>query len=479
MLLSLVSDPQLRYPDAARGFSPDTRYPEYRWDQVSTEPNQVYAAVRQCFAQAGLDAERFGGPEWNPLGSFIRPGQSVFVLCNFVYHRRPRESTAAFFAKCTHASVVRAVIDYVLIAVGSGGRVRWGNAPVQSCNWGAVLAETGAAAVDAFYRARRLPAEVMDLRMQIAERDAFGFVATDVRRDAASHTRSVDLGGGSLLEERTGRNARFRVQDYDAARTAQFHADGRHVYVVHRAILESDVVFSIPKVKTPEQVGVTCAVKGCVGAVGEKDCLAHHRFGPATSGGDEYPSDPSGLLRAASHLHDMVYRASKARPGVTYLRSADHLLRRALRRLNAGIGGAWWGNDTAWRMALDIARIVEFCDAQGRLQQERIRPHLALVDGVIGGEGSGPLKPSPVDSHVLFFCADPVVADYAAAMLMGFDPLRVPHIRHAWLERASPMHRAEFHEVRVVAPGVEGGLELLRRFALEFRPPAGWRGHLG
>jgi uncharacterized protein (DUF362 family) len=478
MLLSLVSDDQLHYPAAATAFSPDVRNPEYRFDHLSPEPNGVYAAVRQCFAQAGLDSQHFGTAEWNPLGSFISPGQSVFVLCNFVYHRRPGESAAAFFAKCTHGSVVRAVIDYLLIAVGPQGRIRFGNAPVQSCNWDAVLEETGGAAVAGFYRERGLPVEPADLRMQIAERNALGVVATVVHHDTAALTRSIDLGRGSLLDEKSGSAPKFRVQDYDARRTEAFHAAGKHVYVVHRAVLESDVVFSIPKLKTHEKVGVTCAVKGCVGAIGEKDCLAHHRFGPATSGGDEYPADPLGIFRTASHFHDLVYRASSARPGVKYLRVADHFLRRVLRRINPSVGGAWWGNDTAWRMAIDMARIVEFCDAAGALHPERVRPHLALVDGVVGGEGSGPLKPDPVDSGLLFFCTDPVVTDYAAAVLMGFDPLRVPHVRNAWLDGASPMHRADFDDVRVVVPSGSGGLGLLPSLARKFRPPSGWSGHL-
>ena len=50
MLLSIVSDEQIQYPDAADAYSPDTRYPEYRFDSIAAKPNRVYAAVRQCFA---------------------------------------------------------------------------------------------------------------------------------------------------------------------------------------------------------------------------------------------------------------------------------------------------------------------------------------------------------------------------------------------------------------------------------------------
>jgi hypothetical protein len=237
------------------------------------------------------------------------------------------------------------------------------------------------------------------------------------------------------------------------------------VYVVHRAVLEADAVFSIPKLKTHEKVGVTCAVKGCVGAVGHKDCLAHHRFGPPDKGGDEYPRDPLGFFRAASRLHDHVYRSGK-RTGV--LRIFENYLRRILRRVNPSVAGAWWGNDTAWRMAIDLARIVEHCDANGVMHEEKVRSHWSLIDGVVGGEGRGPLRPDPVESRTIAFSDDAVLADFAAATLMGFDPLAVPHVRHAWRNARA----------RVVVNGVEGDMSLMQPCVVRYEPPPGWRGHL-
>jgi len=478
MLLSLISGEQLMYPTGNDFYSPDTRYPEYRFGAIAAQPNRVYAAVRECFAQAGFDREHFGTGDWNPLGRFVKRGQRVFVLCNFVQHRRPNETAEAFVAKCTHGSVVRAVIDYLLIAVGPTGQVRFGNAPVQSCSWSSVLEETGAARVRDFYAQHGAPVGASDLRMVIAERDSLGNVTESTERKADALTIDVNLGASSLLDEPSRQGARYRVQDYDPDRTEAFHAPGRHVYVVHRQVLEADVVFSIPKLKTHEKVGVTCAVKGCVGAVGHKDCLAHHRFGPATTGGDEYPRDPLGIFRAASQFHDAVYRASLARPLSRTLRIADTFVRRVLRRLNPSVAGAWWGNDTAWRMAIDLARIVERCDRSGVVHDAPVRTHVALVDGVIGGENRGPLRPDPVASGLLFFADDAVLADYAAAALMRFDPMAVPHLRHALCDTASPMHRADIAGTRLVADGEEGGLELLQRSARRYTPPPGWKGHL-
>ena len=112
-MISIRIDPALTYPGAGDGFSPDERFPEYPYERVSGSPNLVYRAVRDVFVQAGLDAEHLGTALWNPLGQFIEPGSRVFLLCNFVEHRRPNEPLEDFRSRCSHGSVIRALADYI------------------------------------------------------------------------------------------------------------------------------------------------------------------------------------------------------------------------------------------------------------------------------------------------------------------------------------------------------------------------------
>src|SRR3954447_21093207 len=130
-VVSIRSEKGVRYP-AEGPFSPSTRFPEYPFSDCASVANPVYASVRDCLRDAGLDAKNYDSASWNPLGHFIQKGQRVFVLCNFVTHRRAQKSLEAFTAKCTHGSVLRAVVDYVLLAVGPEGSVTFGNAPLQS-----------------------------------------------------------------------------------------------------------------------------------------------------------------------------------------------------------------------------------------------------------------------------------------------------------------------------------------------------------
>jgi hypothetical protein len=208
--------------------------------------------------------------------------------------------------------------------------------------------------------------------------------------------------------------------------------------------------------------------------VAQKDCLAHHRFGSPRMGGDEYP-DRLSFLKLFSSLHDRTNVADPGR-GRKLLNLVDCNSRKVLRRFTRSLGGSWPGNDTCWRMALDLARIVEHADRNGRLQAERQRLHVMVTDGIVGGEGNGPLSPQPVTLGYLSFADNVAFGDYFNCLAMGFDPRRIPMIANAF--RTAPY--------RLVADGVEPerlhhngeliGITAFRnRQERKFLPPREWR----
>ena len=478
-MIAVLSAPEVRYPAATDHFSPSDAFPEYAHGAPAATPNTVYAAVRRLLADAGLDAARFGAADWNPFGGTVRPGSTVFVLCNFVYHRRPQESVEAFQAKCIHGSVLRAVIDYLLIAVGPAGRVRFGNSALQSCDWQRVLADTEADKVLEFYRARGLPVEAVDLRLYVAQRDGLGRVVSVDRRDETLAAADIDLSADSLLNE-LGRQGtpRYRISDYNPERIEMFHRDGSHHYVINRAILDSDVVLSLSKLKTHEKVGITCGLKGFVGTVAHKDCLAHHRFGSPAMGGDEYPG-ALGILPLVSRYHDWINRRPAGAPLQGLLQFLERAVRRVLRRAGVVMAGAWSGNDTAWRMSLDLARIVHYADRHGVLHDAVQRPNLSLIDGVVGGEGEGPLAPEPVAGGTLVFGESVVDTDRIAARIMGFDPDAIPLLRGTPAGWRYPLPAgAEPFPVAVNGKRAESTAIAPPR-GRRFRPSSGWRERLG
>ena len=439
----------------------------------------VYAAVRSTLLQAGLDASRAGTSDWNPLGKWIRPGQRVFVLCNFVYHRRRGETDEVFWSKCTHGSVLRALVDYLLIATGPTGKISFGNAPLQSCHWPDVLEATGAQQVEEFYQKQGLSVVSRDLRMLVREQTFAGTNSAMDERSEVEHCLRVDLSKESWLNPLASSSepTRFRVTDYDYRRTEAFQSDGQHVYVINREILDSDVIVSLPKLKTHEKVGITCSLKGFVGIVGHKDCLAHHRFGGPNKGGDEYPYH-SRLLRMFSKMHEFFYSTNSARPSSPMV-FLDRNLRRVLRILGLIGAGAWHGNDTAWRMTLDLARIATYADRNGSMQQACQRKHLIMIDGIIAGEGQGPLSPSPASSGALIFSDSAVLADWAACKLMGFDPNQIPLLKFSTAAQSFPLFIGNPLEEELVRNEQKITLSRLApALHRNFVAPAGWEAHL-
>src|SRR5262249_39612723 len=60
-----------------------------------------------------------------------------------------------------------------------------------------------------------------------------------------------------------------------------------------------------------------------------------------------------------------------------------------------------------------------------------VRPHLAIVDGIVGMEGDGPIMGTPRNAGVIVMGTNLPAVDATAARLMGFDPFRIEYLRHA------------------------------------------------
>lgn len=460
--------PRAVYSDAP-DLLPDEALPELPGLAVGAAPNPLFRAVRQCLRDAGLDADAHNSPAWNPLGDLVPRGGRVLVLVNFVYQRLgARESRADFEAKCTQAAVLRPLLAYLCKAVGPEGRVVFGNAPVQGASWPALLGDTGAGRLlETLRREGTTPrVEAVDLR---------GWVLGEDR--ARAEGVSVDLGAESLLEGAEG-NRDYRVLQYDPARTARFHGPGQHTYRIAREALGADLIVSVPKLKTHAKVGVTGALKGCVGAIAEKDCLAHHRHGDPALGGDEYPA-AHPLVRAASAVGDRVWHRGPVSPLTRAGRALERALYAVTHRLGMPSGGSWPGNDTCWRMALDIARCLRFADRAGTLRDTPQRRHVVLMDGVVGGEGNGPLRPRAVPSGCVLFAQDPFAADVVASAVMGFDPRRVRQVGRATGMARYPVTDLGLDDVRPLVDGAEvSWLDLPGRVCRRFAPPDAWRGSM-
>ncbi len=478
--VGVAIEPGCVYP-ASPPFHPSEVWPEYPFGaHCASEPNAAYRLVRQAFVHMGLDAAHFGSPQWNPLGAAISSGDTVLIKPNMVMDAHPLGLDLN--ALITHGSVVRAILDYVHIALGGRGRVFIADAPIQTTRFEVVAERSGTQAVVDWYRAETpLDVRLVDLRQVVAFKDERGHVARwqEVARDPNGYV-TFDLGDESLLAPVAGDGGSFRVSNYRSADTRQYHGPHSHRYVVGGSVIAADAIISVPKMKTHSKVGVTLGLKNLVGTVGRKQCLAHHRAGGAAGGGDEYPG--RSLLKAVSSRLEEAIDGNPHRAIRELLKLAYRVSERLLRMSGADPlrDGAWHGNDTVWRMTLDLVRIAMYGRRDGTLADVPQRSVITVIDGITAGEGEGPLAAIPRPAGAVVGSMNPVAADAVTAALMGFDWRKIPLLKNAFESRPHPLCTRPAAELSANVNGELLGLpDLLhspRR--MKFEPSAGWKGHI-
>ena len=57
-----------------------------------------------------------------------------------------------------------------------------------------------------------------------------------------------------------------------------------------------------------------------------------------------------------------------------------------------------------------------------------VKPHFAIVDGIIGMQGDGPIMGGPKNSGLLVMGRSLPAVDATCARLMGIDPSKIPHL---------------------------------------------------
>ncbi len=466
-------------------FCPQRAYPEYPFDaqHVTGRPNAAYEGVRTALHLLGLDGAHFDTPAWNPLGEVVLPGQTVVLKPNFV---RDFRETHAGTDDCvtTHGSVLRAVADYVHVALQGRGRLIIADAPQNDADFERLRALTGLTELQAFYRdAAGFDLEVCDLRPERARKIDGVIVGHEpLPGDPQGYVR-VNLGPHSAFTEVNHLCHLLYGSEYDTREICSHHHGETHEYLIARTILAADCVISVPKFKTHKKVGLTVNLKNLVGINGNKNWLPHHREGTVAQGGDQFPTNGAKQRlerRVVAGFKRWFGALGPLRPVVAGPIKA--LGKRVFGDTNVDTvrSGNWYGNDTTWRMVLDLNRILYYADAQGRLHREPQRRLFSVVDGIIAGEGNGPLDPTAKPTGVILAGGNPLAVDLACARLMGFDQRRIPMLRRGLESHDLPLAAFAAAAVRLRSnrPAFNGLLDALEGPAFAFEPHFGWTGHV-
>jgi len=396
----------------------------------------------------------------NPL---IIKDKKVLIKPNWVMHNRYEEDKICL---CTHESFILAAIEVVLEQ--SPSVVIVGDAPIQGCNWDLLLTESFKAKIQELILKYSIPIQLKDFR-----RVTFSPEKNNPKKGKAPISEYIifDLEEKSYLESISSSDKNvFRVNNYAPERLAESHKKGIHKYCLTKEVFDADIVISLPKVKTHQKTGITCALKNLVGVNGDKDYLPHHRFGGTDFGGDCYPG--KNILRlSCEYLLDMANRRQGTKSYKSFVMAANILWRLSRPANTHSLSGGWYGNNTTWRMVLDLNRIAIYGKSDGTISENPQRMLYSLCDGIVAGQGEGPLFPKPLPLGVISFTNDSSLNDICMASLMGFDYRKIPLLFHSG-------YNSILCNSKIILESRQVEIEDLKKYSIRANPPKGWENYL-
>lgn len=473
------------YPLSNEYFCPSIRYPEYRFTAIATQYNNVYDSIRNLLYLMGYDKQNFNTPLWNPLGTLITPGDTVLLKPNMVLHENGK-SESGLQCLITHPSLVRAMVDYVLIALRGTGEIIIADAPLQNCDFELLKMRSGYNKLLEFYNAQNIKIIFKDLRNYVSKKKGILYIESEINNNENIAVQLNEYSMFCKYDDKLFKN--FRITNYSPEIMYEHHNIQKNEYLIAKDVLKADVIINMPKPKTHRKAGVTIALKNLIGINTNKEWLPHHTKGSSEESGDEYKNKnifktvKSNLLdeRNRAVAQGKIIKANCCEfLGVFF--SVLSLLYGKYKKNDTYSEGSWYGNDTIWKTILDLNRIIRYVDKQGNIQKKQQRKILNIADMVIAGEGEGPLLPSPIDFGCIAASENAVAMDAALATLMGFDYKKIPSINEALIQTDDfPLYTPG--EIDCVSNYKKWNDVTLNKLKdtkyMHLKPTAGWKGHI-
>ena len=457
-------------------FHPSEIYPEYPFKgaMATDVTNRVYTAVRDAIKLSGADNENFGTAHWNPMNSYVKPGDKVLIKPNLVRQYHSRGFTVD--SMVSHGSIIRAIIDYVLIALKGEGEIVIGDAPLQYADFNLLIEQNGLKKVVDFVKAStNIKVNLIDFRYERSEKNLRGLIKKRIRiSDKNSCAVFVDLAQNSFFTHVQEKYNHFRVSDFEPEEMKKHHNLSKHEYIISKYVLDANTVINVPKFKTHKKAGITVAMKNLVGVNASKNCLPHHTIGSVKNGGDEY-TYRSIRKSIQTYLLDIIEstKSEAKKYSILYLRKSIGLFKLIVPYRDNYRQGSWYGNDTLWRTILDINYILLYADHHGHIQKNRQRKHLCFVDGIVCGEGNGPMDPDPRPCGLILVGQEMVFIDYVCALLMGFFPDAIPTIKNGL--KSSLFADSDPKSLKIISNNNDWSSPgSISKNNLKFKPAFGW-----
>ena len=417
----------------------------------------------------------------NLPADFVHQGDNVVLKPNWVKEHDERvPGPNQWEHVVTHPSVIEGVIRWVAPQLQGNGSITVCDAPQtdssfatlrQYCDLDAMIARCSAD-----FPGLRIA--LLDLRPEEWHAvDGVTVSKTELPGDPKGSTH-VKLNEDSEFVGFHGLGQLYGAS-FNMAETNDRHRETTHEYMLCRTPMDADVLINIPKLKCHKKVGLTCALKNMVGINSNKNWLPHHTEGTPDKGGDQFPA----ATMKAKLEHSWMGKIKRFLFG-RHLLSKLFVPVKKLGRLVFGDtqkvvrSGNWHGNDTCWRMVVDLNKCLFYFDGAGNPRTKPLR-YLAVVDGIIGGEGNGPMAPDPKPCGIIVAGRNPLAVDAVCCALMSFDWRKIRMLAGAFNVLRKKVGTFAHDEVQVVS-NEAGKQKTLGEFGKDdgftFKPHFGWVG---
>lgn len=365
------------------------------------------------------------------------------------------------FCLCTNNNFILVVLEVILEMYPR--EIVLGDAPIQGADWCKIISEQFKKELSIISDRFDVPIYLKDFRLV-----KFDPSSNKLQEGKINDEEYIifDVGTQSYLESITSEKKTFRVTCYPPDKLSETHSFGVHKYCVVKDVFDSDTIITLPKIKTHQKSGLTNSLKILVGVNGDKNYLPHHRIGSVEHGGDCYKGY-SPFRSFSEYLLDIAnkHRGKFKYKIFTILSSLFWKI--SLPNQEQNLAAGWYGNDTVWRMVMDLNLIATYGKLDGSISKTAERSLYTICDGIIGGQGNGPLSPEPLPLGIITISNDYFLMDEIVGYLLNLNIDKIP-----LLKEAKRLNICKKYNLRV--NGQKKNIEDLKKYSINVKMPPGW-----
>lgn len=412
----------------------------------------------------------------------ISAGDVVVLKPNWISHSH-KYDPAEWASVITHPMIITAVLKLVLKYLDAQGKVIITDGPQTDSSWEKIMERMEPDLWIKMGEQAGVEVCIMDLRDDEWINEGDVIVSRKKLPGDPRGSTECDLNVFSEFVGHQISKKGYYGADYNKAETNEVHSKGHHKYRVSRTVMEADVFINLPKMKTHKKAGITCSLKNLVGINTYKNYLPHYNEGTFDEGGDQFPlsnvkskAESFFVEKFKSFLHENPEKGKWFIP----IKRVGNIIFGDTRQIIRS--GNWFGNDTLWRMVLDLNKVLFYADPDGTLRKNDLKhirkKYISIVDGIISGEGNGPEAPTPKKTGLLFAGANPVALDAVCAKFMGFDWQKIPTIQRAFAIQQYPLCNFNYQDIELVSSNPQYNKKIIDIASAnlpQLNPHFGWK----